>query len=133
MTDRDQRHEATLLKRAPLAPVIASLFALLLLVFGGDVFGRLHTAPFGSASLSRADHGKVAAGVSETRHLSPVDHSSRLKLRPGVDGDGCLAPDIKTLWMCRNGKLVWRPLADRMVFQLALAYRSRAPPTLQHA
>jgi hypothetical protein len=133
MEDQSQRFAALPLQRAHLKAVIASLFASLLFLFGGDAFNRYHPGVTTAGAMSRSDSGQVAArGAGETRFLTVSEQSSRPKLRPSGSGDGLLCPDIHTLWMCRHGDLVQRVGTHNASFFVALAYWSRAPPVIQH-
>jgi hypothetical protein len=134
MEDQDSRSRSPSRYRAHLSAVIASLFASLLLLFGGDVLSRSHPRLSSHGALLRTDAGHATAGAhSETRFLVSSEQSSRPKLRPSGSGDGFLCPDIQQLWMCRNGDVVQRRVADSAPVSLPLAYRSRAPPIIQHA
>lgn len=120
-------------QRGHVLAVIASLFASLLLLLGGDASGRFNPGQSNTGAMSRSDNGQVAArGAGDTRFLTVSEQSSRPKLRPTGSGDGFLSPDIQTLWMCRHGDLVQRHVSDSAAFSLPLAYRSRAPPAIQH-
>jgi len=132
MEHNDPRRASPTRERTHLSAVIASLFASLLLLFGGDVFGRFHTNLWSDAALSRSDAGHATAGArGETRFLVSSEQSSRPKLRPIAGGDGCLAPDIQTLWICRHGHDTPRVSADRPLPHAPLPYWSRAPPSIQ--
>ncbi|MFN4205879.1 MAG: hypothetical protein ACK4HG_05745 [Agrobacterium albertimagni] len=132
MDDQDLRHHVPLRHRAHLKAVIASLFASLLLVFGGDAFGRLHHGSSNARVLTLSDAGQLVAGaVSDTRYVSASERSSRPKLKPGEAGDGFVVPEIHAFQTSRHGDLVQRLLSDRAVIRPPLAYRSRAPPTIQ--
>jgi hypothetical protein len=132
MDERNLRHETSRLRRHVLT-VIASLFASLLLLLGGDASGRGNPGLSTVGAMSRSDNGQVAArGAGDTRFLTVSEQSSRPKLRPSGSGDGFLCPDIHTLWMCGHGDLVQRRVANNASFFLPLAYRSRAPPAIQH-
>ena len=131
--DKDLRSQSPARQRTHLSAVIASLVASLLLLFGGDVFGRSHVDLSSNGAMSRSNAGHATAGgLSETRFLASPEQSARPKLRPTTVDDGCLAPDIQTLWMCRHGYLVQRAPADRALANLPLPYWSRAPPTIPH-
>lgn len=133
MEDRILRFGAPLRQRAQLKAVIASLFASLLLLFGGDVFGRFQPGLSGAGAMSRADNGQlVAGGHGETRFLASSEQSSRPKLRPWTAGDGCLKPDILALWMCRHGDHRQQFTAANLSFEAPQPYWSRAPPVFQH-
>lgn len=132
MDERNPRHD-TPPQRGHVLAVIASLFASLLLLLGGDASGRFNPGLSTTGAMSRSDNGQVAArGAGDTRFLTVSEQSSRPKLRPTGSGDGYLCPDIQTLWMCRHGDLVQRSGTDSASFSLPLAYRSRAPPVIQH-
>lgn|GEM_PF-3708868 len=131
MDDQDLRHHTPLRQRAHLKAVIASLFASLILVFGGDAFGRLHHGSSSASVLTSSDAGQLVAGAtSDNRYLSASERSSRPKLRPGEAGDGFVAPEIHAVSTSRQGDRAQRILSDRALFHLPLAYRSRAPPTI---
>lgn len=133
MEDQDLRSRSPSRHRAHLSAIIASLFASLLLLFGGDAFSRSHGWLSSHGAMLRSDAGHATAGSrGETRFLVSSEQSSRPKLRPSGSGDGFLCPDIYTPWMCRHGVLVQRHVADNASFSLPLAYRSRAPPVIQH-
>lgn len=132
MDERNPRHD-TPPQRGHVLAVIASLFASLLLLLGGDASGRFNPGQSTAGAMSRSDNGQVAArGAGDTRFLTVSEQSSRPKLRPSGSGDGFLCPDIQTLWMCSHGDLVQRHVADSTSFSLPLAYRARAPPAIQH-
>lgn len=132
MDERNLRHDTPRQSGHVLA-VIASLFASLLLLLGGDASGRFNPGQSTAGAMSRSDNGQVAArGAGDTRFLTVSEQTSRPKLRPTGSGDGYLCPDIQTLWMCRHGDLVQRSGTDSASFSLPLAYRSRAPPAIQH-
>jgi hypothetical protein len=128
----DMRPRSPCWHRTHLSAIITSLFASLLLLFGGDVFGRFHAGLSSDAAISRSDAGNATAGTrGETRFLVSSEQSSRPKLRPIAGGDGCLAPDIQTLWICRHGHDTPRVSADRPLAHAPLPYWSRAPPSIQ--
>ncbi|MBX9469162.1 MAG: hypothetical protein KL839_15450 [Rhizobium sp.] len=132
MEDRSLRFDALPRQRVHLKAVIASLFASLLLLFGGDAFGRFHPGLSPAGAMSRSDNGQtLAVGHGDSRFLTASEQSSRPKLRPGVSGDGCLSPDVPTLWMCRHGDLLHRHLAATLSPDTTQPYWSRAPP-IQH-
>jgi hypothetical protein len=134
MEYQSQRFAALPRQRGHVLAVIASLFASLLLLLGGDASGRVNPGLSTTGAMSRSDSGQVAArGAGETRFLTASEQSSRPKLRPSGSGDGCISPEIQTLWMCRHGDLVQRLGTDSTSFSVALAYWSRAPPVIQHA
>lgn len=132
MEDQDLRSDTPSRQRTHLSAVIASLFASLLLLFGGDVSGRSHPGLFPNGAMSRSDPGQATAGGhGETRFLASSEQSTRPKLRPVAGGDACLAPDIHTLWICRHGHVTSRVSADRPLPHATLPYWSRAPPAIQ--
>ncbi|THV16878.1 hypothetical protein [Rhizobium rhizophilum] len=133
MEDRSLRYDAPPRQRVYFKAVIASLFASLLLLFGGDAFGRFHPGLSTAGAMSRSDNGQtLAVGHGDSRFLTASEQSSRPKLRPGGSGDGCLNPDIPTLWMCRHGDLLRRDLAANIFPASPQPYWSRAPPQIQH-
>lgn len=132
MDDQDLRHHTPLRQRTRLKAVIASLFASLLLVFGGDAFGRLHHGSSSASVLTSSDAGQLVAGAtSDPRYLSASERSSRPKLKPSDAGDGFVVPEIHAVRSSRHGNLAQWILSDRALFHSPLAYRSRAPPTIQ--
>lgn len=134
MEVRNLRCEAHPPHRGHLSAIIASLFASLLLLFGSDVFGRSYPGMSTNAAMSRADAGQIlAGGKGDTRFLTASDPSSRLKLRPSASGDGCLATDLQTLWLCRHGDLLQVERQEDIAFEQSRPYWSRAPPQIQHS
>lgn len=118
--------------RAHLLSVIASLFASLLLLFGGDAFGRFHPGLSTAGAMSRSDNGQtLAAGHGDSRSLAASEQSARPKLRPWASGDSCLGSKVPTLWMCRHGELIHNHVAATLSFNASQSYWSRAPP-IQH-
>lgn len=132
MEDANLRDDTRLRQPRHLAAVIVSLFASLLLLCGGDVFGRFHPGMSSASAMSRSDNGQVVAGGhGETRFLTSADQSARPKMRPWASGDGCLVPDISTLWMCRHGDLMQRFSVANTRLDAPQPYWSRAPPKIQ--
>lgn len=134
MEHKDLRPRSPFLQRTHLSAVIASLFASLLLLFGGEVASGSRAGLSSNGAISRSDAGQAtAAARSELRVLGSPEQSARPKLRPTPGGDGCLAPDIQTLWNCRYGHVTLRVSADRPRPPAPLPYWSRAPPAIpQH-
>lgn len=129
MEDKSLGSSAPLRPRTQLKAVIASLFASLLLLFGGDVFGRSYPGLVSAGAMSRSDTGQqVAGGRGETRFLAASEQSGRQKLRPWASGDGCLKPDALELWMCRHGDLLQTARPVNLAFEVPRPYWSRAPP-----
>ncbi|MFN3718810.1 MAG: hypothetical protein ACK4UW_07865 [Rhizobium rhizophilum] len=132
MEDRSLRYDAPPRQGLYFKAVIASLFASLLLLLGGDAFGRFHPGLSTAGAMSRSDNGQtLAVGHGDSRFLTASEQSSRPKLRPGGSGDGCLSPDIPTLWMCRHGDLLHGHRAATVSLDAPQPYWSRAPP-IQH-
>lgn len=132
MEVNDMRPRSPFWQGTHLSVVIASLFASLLLLSGGDVFGRFHAGLSSDAAISRSDAGHATAGArGETRFLVSSEQSSRPKLRPTPGGDGCLAPDIQALRICRYSHVTLHVSGDRPRPHAPLPYRSRAPPSIQ--
>ncbi|WP_133253024.1 hypothetical protein [Rhizobium wuzhouense] len=132
MDDPNLRDETRVRPHSHLAAVIVSLFASLLLLFGGDVSGRFHSGPSVAGALSRSDTGQaVAGGHGDTRFLTSADQSVRPKLRPWVSGDGCLPVDVPSLWTCRLGDLTRQSSAALLHPAAPHPYWSRAPPEIQ--
>jgi hypothetical protein len=132
MEDRSLGSDAPLRPRTQLKAIIASLFASLLLLFGGDVFGRSHPGLFSAGAMSRSDTQQVAGGRSETRFLAASEQSGRQKLRPWASGDGCLKPDVLELWMCRHGDHSQPARPVDIASDAPRPYWSRAPPSVPH-
>jgi hypothetical protein len=131
MEDQDLRSGSPSRQRIHLSAVIASLFASLLLLFGGDVSGRSHPGLFTNGSVQRSDAGQATAGGHrDTRFVASWEQSARPKLRPTATGDGCLVPDIQALWMCRHGHVAQLFPTDRLHLRAPVPYRSRAPPMI---
>ena len=132
MDDQHLGQSAPRRRRTHLEAILGCLLASLLLVFGGDTSGRLHLGFYSSKVVTSSDARQLVAGATnDTRYLSASERSSRPKLRPGESGDSFVAPQIQTVCLSRRGDLVECTLRDRALFQLSLAYRSRAPP-IQH-
>lgn len=132
MEDRSLRYDAPPPQRAHLKAVIASLFASLLLLFGGDAFGRFQPGLSAAGAMSRSDNGQtLASGHRDSRFLNASEQSARPKLRPWASGDSFIGPEIATLWMCRHGDLLQGHLAATLSLEARQPYWSRAPP-IQH-
>jgi hypothetical protein len=132
MEDQDLRSRPPFRHRAHLLAVIASLFASLLLLFGGDAFGRFHPGLSTAGAMSRSDNGQtLAAGHGDSRFLTASEQSARPKLRPWASGDSCIGPEVPTLWMCRHGELIHDHVAATLSMNASQPYWSRAPP-IQH-
>lgn len=132
MEDQSLRYDAPPRQRVHLKAVIASLFASLLLLFGGDAFGRFQPGLSTAGATSRSDNGQtLAAGHRDSRFLTASEQSARPKLRPWASGDSFIGPEIATLWMCRHGDLLHRHLAANIFPTSPQPYWSRAPP-IQH-
>lgn len=132
MEDQDLRPRPPLRQRAHLLAVIASLFASLMLLFGGDAFGRFHPDLSTAGALSRSDNGQtLAVGHGDSRFLIASEQSARPKLRPWASGESCIGPEVLTLWACRHGELIHDHVAATLSVNASQPYWSRAPP-IQH-